>query len=295
VTFTVGLVGLASAAVPVVTTDRCPSLPAASLGDAIAAELPADAAALVVDLSCTAAGLAAVQVTREGHAPIARAVDLRDVPPELRSRLLALTVAEMLAGPAGAEVVASPPVPPPEPEPVVVPVTDPPLVVTPPVPAGPRVALGLGALLFARGAAVPVGSFQLGLGPWTVDAFGAAARATDPLGTLRVRVAGGGVAGELMRRGEPGATLALALHGAAGAAALDAVPVHPDVVAAPAWTPYLALGPRLEARLASDRLDAAFRLGVDGVVGPVAVVEDRTLARLSGIAALAELSLGVRP
>jgi len=106
--------GAPARAEPAADLAGCPTFDRAALSRAISTELGPDRAdGRVVVVTCPDAVTAHLRVAPAPAAgPLARSLDLGDVPGDLRVRLIALAVAELLAAASLVEEAASPPGPP---------------------------------------------------------------------------------------------------------------------------------------------------------------------------------------
>ncbi len=321
---------------PGVDVTRCTLFELAEARRAIAAELtvPSDLRDRLVDvrivIECPDAITARISVEpAPDDGPLEKLLDLGDLPGDLRLRLVALAVAELV------DVAVT----------VAAPATDAPTSDPPPGPKRPTGEGGLDARPFESAApdtappssmaAAPLrvdrlarpalrrrralsggeaGARQVGLlagvrvfverpepmaeiaveltaGPFGVDLFGATGTSDDSLGDLRMLIAGAGASARLGCRGGDGTWLCASVRGAAGVAGVRADPVHPMIESHDLYAPYLELGPRLEVRVESPRWSASLLLGTGWSSGVIALAEDREVVRLAG--PFVTLSLGV--
>jgi hypothetical protein len=295
---------------------------------AVAPELQERLADVRITIECPDAITARVSVVpAPPDAPLEKTLDLGDLPGDLRLRLVALAVAELVDVAVTVEPPPDPGAAPPPPPPPSVRTGEGGLdarpfeAAAPPAPPGSTVATAvelrrdrpaLGRRRALTGAD-PAGD-QLGLlagvrvfldqgeplvelagevsrGPFALDLFAATGTSDDSLGELRALVAGAGASARLGCRGSAGTWLCAAVRAAGGVAAVGADPVHPMIESEGATAPYLELGPRLEVRVESARWTGALLLGAGWSSGLVALAEQRAVVRLAG--PFITLSLGV--
>ena len=332
-----GLVPLVARADPAPRVDlsRCDLFDATAVIGAIAAELgstPAerlqDLLRVTVTIDCPDLVTAHITVepSRRGDR-LEKGVDLGDLPADLRLRLLALAVAELVdvALTVVAENAAAPPADrepasardqaanaggpaevgrgPPGGEPT----AGQPgqggsaLAAARRPRAGDDAGRGRGlarlGVRFFGSEHAPMIDLSVGFarGRLTIDAFVASRQAVDPLGDLRATVGGLGGAVHLGCRGFPGAWLCAGGRAAVGLASISADSAHPLIDANDVLGIYAEAGPRLEARLEYARWSGSFVLDAGWSWGLVGIVEDREVARLSGAVVTASIGVGWGP
>ena len=333
------LPGLAAAAIaqpaPALDLARCPNFNPIDARRAISAELtvPAEHAphldAVTIALACPDAITATVTVTpAPDDGPLEKTLDLGDVPGELRLRLVALAVAELVEVAAGvaatAAATAPPPPPPPLAPPSVAPAGEGGLDARPfepptvhgavrersghtPEQAGTRRALWgqgvrepdvggrVGLRVYGGGEPMREVAIEGARGAIGLELFVATRAEDDPLGRVRATVGGAGAQVTLACRGGAGTWLCAGARGAAGVAVVTTAPAHPMIVADDLVTSYVELGPRVEVRVEGARWRASAALGVGWSAGLAAFSDGREVVRLSGPVAAVSLGVGWAP
>jgi len=288
---------------------------------AIAAELtiPASARdkldAVRVVVACPDATTTLIAVTpAPPDGPLEKRLDLGELPEDLRLRLVALAVAELVA--IAVDVVpdrAGAPPAPPSPAPRARPIgeggldarpfgrdrgpvlaTEAPTVTAPDAaPARIRAYARAGVRAFLdRPAAMPELAIGGARGRFGADLFVASVSRDDRLGTLRGTVAGLGLSATLDCRGGGGVWLCLGARAAAGAVGVTTQPVHPMITSDDAIDFYAEAGLRLEARLEYHRWWSEIGFGGGWSAGSAAFAEDREVLRMSGPVVTGSVALG---
>jgi hypothetical protein len=302
---------VARADAPRIDLSRCTVLDDAEARTAIAAELtsiPAERAAhlgeVVVAITCEDAVTATVTVTpAPADGPLEKQLDLGDLPADLRTRGIALAVAELVD--LALDVASAPAPAPPPPSPhgeggvdaasfVPHPIAPPSQVaiVVAPRPRW-RAAARAGVLVFVdRAAPLTDVAGEVSRGRLALDLFVATARADDTLGDVRSIVGAIGLTVTVACRGGVGTWLCLGARGAAGVAAVTVDPVHPMIIGHDAVSTYVELGPRLEIRVEHRRWSGSLALGLAWASGLSALADGREIVRLGGPVVGTSLGIG---
>ncbi|MBP8809531.1 MAG: hypothetical protein KBG48_27770 [Kofleriaceae bacterium] len=268
---------------PDVTVDGCPFSV-----EQLRAALAREAAPTPVAVRCQADGTA--MLTVGGDRPGARAVDLRDVPPALAPRVIALVAAT-----APTDEPPPPPPPPPSPEDTVRAPADAAILPRPlPPPRPPRRAAFLtGVEQWRLGAVAQVGVRGYGEQPlWQLGAgatFGALAVTAQfsgaglehRLGTVRARTYGLAMTTQLACTATRPA-LCLGAHAELAWQAIDATPTSPGTMAATLAAPAVHGAGSLSLALPMRAYEVAVTAAVGGGSGVVARVNSAEVLRLTG-------------